>query len=185
MIDEINNFPNLVVLQTFSKAWGLAGLRVGLAFANEKIIALFNKVKPPYNISEIAQNAISDALENQEKVEDTIREIISEREKLIENLSKFSIVEKIYPTDANFVLVKTVDAEKIYKFLLDEKIVVRNRNNVEMCEGCLRITIGTPDENESLLTCFEEILPAKSAKISAKNKKLIFLNFVHFRVFRG
>ncbi len=151
LIEKINDFPNLVVLQTFSKAWGLAGLRVGLAFANEEIIELFNKVKPPYNISEIAQKAILDALENKEKVEKTIRKIGGEREKLIENLSKLKIVTKIYPTDANFVLVKTVDAEKIYRFLLDEKIVVRNRNNVEMCAGCLRITVGTPFENESLL----------------------------------
>jgi len=151
LIFDINNFPNLVVLQTFSKAWGLAGLRVGLAFANEEIVKLFNKVKPPYNISEIAQNAILEAFENSEKVEQTISEIISEREKLIKNLDNFSFVHRIYPTDANFILVKTTDAETIYKFLLDEKIVVRNRNNVELCEGCLRITIGTPQENESLL----------------------------------
>lgn len=151
LLDQINNFPNLVVLQTFSKAWGLAGLRVGLAFANEEIIKLFNKVKPPYNISEIAQNAILEAFENAEKVEKTIGKIISEREKLIKNLDNFSFVHRIYPTDANFILVKTTDAETIYKFLLDEKIVVRNRNNVELCEGCLRITIGTPQENESLL----------------------------------
>ena len=151
LIGEINIYPNLVILQTFSKAWGLAGLRVGLAFANEEIIALFNKVKPPYNVSEIAQKAISDALGNSEKVEKTIAKIIAEREKLIENLPKLSIIEKIYPTDANFVLVKTIDADSIYKFLLDEKIVVRNRNNVELCEGCLRITVGTPEENESLI----------------------------------
>lgn len=151
LIEDINNFPNLVVLQTFSKAWGLAGLRVGLAFANEKIIELFNKVKPPYNISAIAQKMILKALEKSEEVSETISEIIIEREKLVEKLSKFSIVEKIYPTDANFVLVKTVNADAIYDFLLNEKIVVRNRNNVELCEGCLRITIGTPDENKSLL----------------------------------
>ncbi len=151
MTKEIENMPNLVVLQTFSKAWGLAGLRVGLAFANEEIIDLFNKVKPPYNISQIAQDAILKALENVGKVDETISEIIKEREKLIENLAKLEIVTKIYPTDANFILVKTVDAERIYKFLLDEKIVVRNRNNVELCEGCLRITIGTPDENVSLV----------------------------------
>ncbi len=151
LLDEIENYKNLVVLQTFSKAWGLAGLRVGLAFANEEIIALFNKVKPPYNISEIAQSAIFDALEKTDQVERIIKEILSEREKLIENLSRISIVEKIYPTDANFVLVKTTEADSIYKFLLDEKIVVRNRANVELCEGCLRITIGTPDENESLI----------------------------------
>lgn len=157
LLSEINNFPNLVVLQTFSKAWGLAGLRVGLAFANEEIVKLFNKVKPPYNISEIAQNAILEAFENVEKVEKTISELISEREKLIENLDNFSFVHRIYPTDANFVLVKTSDAEKIYKFLLNEKIVVRNRNNIVLCEGCLRITIGTAEENELLLKSLEKI----------------------------
>ncbi len=151
LIDEIVNYPNLAVLQTFSKAWGLAGLRVGLAFASEEIIRLFNKVKPPHNVSQIAQEAILDALENHAKVEKTIAEIISEREKVIKNLQKLSTIDRIYPTDANFVLVKTSDAEKIYEFLLDDKIVVRNRNNVEMCLGCLRITVGTPEENESLL----------------------------------
>ncbi len=156
MMVEINNFPNLVVLQTFSKAWGLAGLRVGLAFANEEIVKLFNKVKPPYNISQIAQEAILDALENRETVEKIIAEIIFEREKLIGKLRGFSFVKTIYPTDANFILVKTIDAEKIYKFLLDEKIVVRNRNSVELCEGCLRITIGTSEENKSLLEALEK-----------------------------
>ena len=155
-VNEIGNFPNLVVLQTFSKAWGLAGLRVGLAFANSEIIKLFNKVKPPYNVSQIAQETILQAMENKSQVEKTIAEIVAEREKLINNLREFSFVTKIYPTDANFVLVKTSDAEAIYKFLLDEKIVVRNRNNVELCAGCLRITIGTPEENESLLKAFKE-----------------------------
>jgi histidinol-phosphate aminotransferase len=151
IIKEIENLPNLVILQTFSKAWGLAGLRVGLAFANEEIIALFNKVKPPYNISEIAQEAILDAIENREQVEKMISDIIKEREKLIENLLNLEFVTKIYPTDANFVLVKTIEADKIYRFLLEEKIVVRNRNNVELCEGCLRITVGTPEEDASLI----------------------------------
>ncbi len=154
LISEINNFPNLVVLQTFSKAWGLAGLRVGLAFANEEMIELFNKVKPPYNISEIAQKAILEALKNKPRVEEMIDEIISEREKLIKNLREFPFFTKIYPTDTNFVLVKTIDADKIYRFLLDENIVVRNRSNVEMCLGCLRITVGTPQENENLLKAF-------------------------------
>ncbi|MGI8544671.1 MAG: histidinol-phosphate transaminase [Aridibacter sp.] len=150
-ISEINNFKNLIVLQTFSKAWGLAGLRVGLAISNLEIIELFNKVKPPYNVSEIAQDAVLEALENKDLVENTITEIIFEREKLIENLSNLEIITKIYPTDANFVLVKTIDANKIYQHLIDEKIVVRNRNNVEMCEGCLRLTIGTHEENLSLI----------------------------------
>lgn len=154
---EINNFPNLVVLQTFSKAWGLAGLRVGLALANEEIIALFNKVKPPYNVSEIAQQAILRALENKSQAEKTIAEIIEERERLIKRLQKLSCVKKVYPSDANFVLVKTTDAEKIYKFLLAEKIVVRNRNNVELCAGCLRITVGTSEENDNLLEAISKI----------------------------
>ena len=157
LVGEINNFPNLVVLQTFSKAWGLAGLRVGLAFAGAEIIRLFNKVKPPYNISQIAQQAILEALKNQPEVKKTISEIISEREKLITGLRKFSFVKQIYPTDANFVLVKTDDANKIYNFLLGEKIVVRNRNNVELCAGCLRITIGTPDENSELLNALKKL----------------------------
>lgn len=157
LTDKINKSPNLVVLQTFSKAWGLAGLRVGLAFANEEIIQLFNKIKPPYNVSQIAQEAILDALKNRAKVEKMIAEIVSEREKLIKSLREFLFVTKIYPTDANFVLVKTTDAEGIYKFLRDEKIVVRNRSNVELCANCLRITIGTPDENLSLLNSLRKL----------------------------
>lgn len=157
LVSEINNFENLVVLQTFSKAWGLAGARVGLAFANQKTIALFNRVKPPYNVSQLAQEAILQALKNSAEVEKTITKIVSEREKLIENLSEISSVERIYPTDANFVLVKMTNAETIFQSLLDEKIVVRNRTNVEFCEGCLRITVGTPDENVSLLKALKSL----------------------------
>ncbi|HEX8286704.1 MAG TPA: histidinol-phosphate transaminase [Pyrinomonadaceae bacterium] len=164
-VEEIGNYPNLVVLQTFSKAWGLAGLRVGLAFANQETIKLFNKVKPPYNVSQIAQQAILKAFENESEVSEIIAEIIREREKLIERLNDYSFVIGIYPTDANFVLIETIDADLIYKFLLDEKIVVRNRNNVELCAGCLRITIGTPPENESLLKAL--------GKLAAENTVLL------------
>ena len=157
LVSEINNFPNLVVLQTFSKAWGLAGLRVGLAFADEKTIKLFNRVKPPYNVSQIAQEAILQAMENKSQVKETIAEIVSERGKLIEKLNEFSFVTKIYPSDANFILVKSTDAEQIYKFLLGEKIVVRNRSNVELCAGCLRITVGTIEENEVLLNSLKRL----------------------------
>jgi histidinol-phosphate aminotransferase len=155
LVAEIKHLPNLVVLQTFSKAWGLAGLRVGTAFANQEIIALFNKVKPPYNVSQIAQEAISQALENRERVEKMIAAIIDERERMIADLRALSFVRKIYPSEANFVLVKTTDADRIYKFLLEEKIVVRNRNNVELCEGCLRITVGTAEENAGLLAALK------------------------------
>ena len=157
LISEINSYKNLVILQTFSKAWGLAGARVGLAFADAETIALFNRVKPPYNVSQLAQDAILRALGCEAKIEKTIAEIVAERENLIEKLAEISCIEKIYPTDANFVLVKTTDVEKIYRFLLDEKIVVRNRNNVELCAGCLRITVGMPEENKSLLEALKKL----------------------------
>lgn len=154
--DEISNLPNVVVLQTFSKAWGLAGLRVGLAFANREIIALFNNVKPPYNVSQIAQEAILEAIANKDEFAGNLRGILSERARLLEGLSKLTIVKRIYPTDANFVLVRTDDADAIYRYLLTNAIVVRNRSRVELCEGCLRITIGTPDENDALLAALAD-----------------------------
>lgn len=157
LVGELSNLPNLVVLQTFSKAWGLAGLRVGLAFGNAEIVALLNKVKPPYNVSEIAQKAILNALENRAVVKWTIAGIINEREKMIEKLRDFSFVQNIYPTDANFVLVKMTNAELVYKFLLDEKIVVRNRSRVELCTDCLRITVGTPEENARLIAALKKL----------------------------
>lgn len=147
----IEKFPNLIVLQTFSKAWGLAGLRVGSAFASPEIIALFNKIKPPYNVSEVAQRALLEVFEKSTDFAASVLNIINERERLIEKLNRMPFVEKIYPSDANFLLVKVKNAEKIYRFLLGEKIVVRNRNNIELCAGCLRITVGTPPENDKLL----------------------------------
>jgi histidinol-phosphate aminotransferase len=157
LVSEINKFPNLVVLQTFSKAWGLAGLRVGLAFANVEIIELFNKVKPPYNVSQIAQELILRAFEHKLAVDKNIDAIISERERLIENLNKLQVITRNYLTDANFVLVKTLDANFVYQHLLSEEIVVRNRNNVELCEGCLRITVGTSEENDKLIETLKKI----------------------------
>jgi len=156
-VPEIGRFENLVVLQTFSKAWGLAGLRVGLAFANKEVTDLLNRVKPPYNVSEIAQEAILAALESKTEMDETVGRIIREREKLTGRLRTLPLVEKIYPTDANFVLVKTADADAVYRSLLEEKIVVRNRSNVEMCAGCLRLTVGTPEENEALVKALELI----------------------------
>jgi histidinol-phosphate aminotransferase len=151
-IDLIVNFPNLVILQTFSKAWGLAGLRVGMAFANDEIIGLLNKVKPPYNVSQIAQETLLAALDKKVEVEKVVAEIVRQRELLAAELQKFSFVTRIYPSDANFLLVKTSDANRIYKYLVEQKIVVRNRTNVELCQGCLRVTVGTPEENRTLLS---------------------------------
>ena len=151
MIAELASLPNLVVLQTFSKAWGMAGLRVGLAFASAEIIGLMNRVKPPYNVSGIAQRAVIDAFHDRESVEKWIDTALQQRTILAETLYQFESVETIYPSDANFILVKMADANDVYRFLLEEKVVVRNRNNVELCEGCLRITVGTPEENQRLI----------------------------------
>jgi histidinol-phosphate aminotransferase len=173
---EIKNHPNLVVLQTLSKAWGLAGARVGLAFADAEIIKFFNRVKPPYNISQPAQEIVLRALENAKIVKKNIAEIIAEREKLTARLRDFSFVTKIYPTDANFVLVKTTDAAKIYKFLLDEKIVVRNRSSVELCAGCLRITVGTPFENDKLLKSLRNLAAGNTEFLEEDQTKAVSKN---------
>lgn len=159
LVYEINGLPNLVVLQTFSKAWGMAGLRVGLAFANERIIELFNKVKPPYNVSKPAQELIRTAIRNQTTMHETVAKIVDERKWMAANLDIYSFVVKVFPSEANFLLVKTRNVSEVYNSLLDEGIVVRNRSNITLCEGCLRITIGTPEENQALLaalTKYEE-----------------------------
>jgi histidinol-phosphate aminotransferase len=155
LVQQIKNFPNLIVLQTFSKAWGLAGLRVGLAFSNEEIIGLYNKVKPPYNLSEVVQELMLKALDNEDKVEAMVKEILTERIILASELQKFSFVKKIFPSDANFLLVRFEDADLTYKFLIEEKIVVRNRSRIELCQGCLRITVGTSQENQELLQALQ------------------------------
>lgn len=150
-IQELTEYPNLVVLQTLSKAWGLAGLRVGMAFASEEIIEVFNKVKPPYNINEASQALALQALNNIEQVNGWIKETLNERDRLVLGLKDFDFVLDIYPSDANFILVKTSDAQGIYNFLVENGIIVRNRSSVTLCEGCLRITVGTPEENTSML----------------------------------
>lgn len=150
-IQELTEYANLVVLQTLSKAWGLAALRVGMAFASEEIIEVFNQVKPPYNINEASQTFALEALGNIEKVNGWIKETLKERDHLVLALKNFDFVLDIYPSDANFILVKTTDANKIYEFLVNQGIIVRNRTKVELCEGCLRITVGTPLENEMLI----------------------------------
>ncbi len=150
-IPELLNYPNLVILQTLSKAWGLAGLRVGMAFASRDIIDVFNKIKPPYNIGVVPQKLAAGALDNIAQVNDWIKEIVTEREKLSVGLSELPSVLKVYPSEASFILVKTTDAKRIYNYLVNSKIVIRDRSNVELCEGCLRITIGTPEENVQVL----------------------------------
>ena len=150
-VQELPDYPNLVVMQTFSKAWGLAGLRLGLAFASTDIIQVMNKVKPPYNISQVAQELVLQAVKEVGQVNDMITELVSMRDALSEVLSQMPVVEKVYPSDANFILVKIKEARKVYEFLLSRSIVVRDRSNVLLCNDCLRITIGTEEENTALI----------------------------------
>lgn len=151
-IQELTEYANLVVLHTLSKAWGLAGLRLGMAFASEEIIEVFNKVKPPYNINDASQQIALEALQHVERINNWIKLTVSEREKLIQELGELEIVLKIYPSDANFILAKTVDARGIYDHLVKNGIIVRDRSKIELCEGSLRITVGTPEENKALIT---------------------------------
>jgi histidinol-phosphate aminotransferase len=155
-IQELTEYANLVVLQTLSKAWGLAGLRVGMAFASEEIIEVMNKVKPPYNVNEASQQLALQALNNVSLVNLWIKETLEERDGLVLALKGFDFVLDIYPSDANFILVKTTNAKAIYDFLVQHGIIIRDRSKVELCEGCLRITIGTPDENKTLLSTLQQ-----------------------------
>jgi histidinol-phosphate aminotransferase len=150
-LKKLNQYPNLVILQTLSKAWALAGLRIGMAFASEEIIQILNKIKPPYNISVATQKLALQVLSDEEKAYQKIDIIKKEKEKLIKDLKTFDFIKKIYPSDTNFLLVKVKDATRLYKYLLTKNIVVRNRSNQPLCENSLRITIGTPEENVSLL----------------------------------
>jgi histidinol-phosphate aminotransferase len=155
-INQLKNYPNLVVMQTFSKAWGLAAVRCGMAFASAEIIALMNKVKPPYNVNDLTQKAVLKALKKKGQKEKMVKELLSEREKLVERLRQFTFVQHIYPSDANFVLVKVSQPNEMYNWLAANGVVVRNRSNVVLCEGCLRLTVGTPFENEKLLQVIKE-----------------------------
>ncbi|OIQ24143.1 MAG: histidinol-phosphate transaminase [Lacinutrix sp. MedPE-SW] len=148
-IKNINKYNNLIVSQTFSKAWGLAGVRVGVAYASEAIIELFNRVKPPYNVSTLNQEAVLNSLNNQIEVAKNIDTILSERKKLKDALSQLAIVKKIYPTDANFLLVEVDNADETYQYLINKKVIIRNRNT--QVENCIRITVGTSEENEKLI----------------------------------
>ena len=156
-VSLLEEYPNLVVLQTFSKAWGLAALRLGMAFASADIITILNNVKPPYNINQASQELAIKALEEVGQVNDMIKEIVAMREALSQVFSSLPFVEKVYPSDANFLLVKIKDARKVYEYLLTKGIVVRDRSNVTLCDSCLRITIGTEKENTLLVDALLEM----------------------------
>lgn len=149
-------YPNLIVLNTFSKAWGCAALRLGMAFASAEIIELFNKVKYPYNINLLTQEQADKILDRRFEVEDWVRLLLQERTKVMKAFAELPICKKVYPSDANFFLALVTDAQAIYDYLVEKGIIVRNRTRVELCNNCLRITIGTKSENIELLSALRQ-----------------------------
>lgn len=155
-IQDLTEYPNLVVMQTLSKAWGLAALRLGLCYASMDIIDLFNKVKPPYNINEASQQLALEALQNTQQVNEWIKEAVLQKEILVNEFHNFSFVKTVYPSDANFILIKVDDADLLYQYLASNEIVVRNRSKEIGCKNCLRISIGTPEENKILINTMKK-----------------------------
>ncbi|MUV02818.1 histidinol-phosphate transaminase [Flavobacterium rakeshii] len=155
LVNKLEQYPNLIVLQTLSKAWGLAAARVGIAYASPFIISLFNKVKPPYNISKLNYTAAIKALENTDNYEEQKKLLLEERQKLSEALSQIPIIRKVYPSQANFLLVEVSDANSVYQNLIQQGIIIRNRN--KEVKNCIRISIGTPQENKALLNALQNI----------------------------
>jgi len=150
-IQELTEYPNLVVMQTLSKAWGLAALRLGLCYASMDIIDIFNKVKPPYNVNDASQQLGLEALQDTDTVNNWIKQVVEQKNILRDAMQQLPFCEKIYPSDANFILVKVNDANKLYDYLSGNEVIVRNRSKDAHCENCLRITIGTPEENGVLI----------------------------------
>ena len=153
---ELAKYPNLIVLNTMSKAWGCAAIRLGMAFASEEIIGLFNKVKYPYNVNQLTQQQAMEALKDPYEVDNWVKILLQERARMIDAFKLLPICEKVYPTEANFFLAKMTDATKIYNYLVDRGIIVRNRHRVQLCMNCLRITIGTKTENSELIAALRQ-----------------------------
>ena len=157
LINLIGKYENLIITQTMSKAYGMAGIRLGMGFSNEKIISYINKIKPPYNINILTENKALEELKKVNEIKSNVNSILNQREKLISFLEKLDFVEKIYESDANFILVKVDNADLRYNQLLKKGIVVRNRTNQYLCQNCLRITVGTKDENKILIKTLNEL----------------------------
>ncbi|MDR3195143.1 MAG: histidinol-phosphate transaminase [Tannerella sp.] len=153
---DLDRYPNVIVLQTFSKAWGLASVRCGMAFASEEVIAYFNKVKYPYNLNLLTQNFVSEQLDHKSRKQEWVAYLLSQRTALAAHLEAIPWIEKVYPSDANFLLVKVPDANALYRSLVARGIIVRNRNGISLCAGCLRITVGTEAENTALIKALNE-----------------------------
>lgn len=156
-VEELEKYPHLVVLQTFSKAWGLAGLRLGVAYASEQVIKILNKIKYPYNVNIRTQELALDALENIYKKDIWVDEILSQRELLTKALRTLKVVDRVFPSDSNFLLVRVKDAPFTYNYLTEKGIIVRDRSRVSLCYNCIRITVGTPEENERLIQALKEL----------------------------
>ena len=153
---ELSKYPNLIVLNTMSKAWGCAAIRLGMAFASKDIIGLFNKVKYPYNVNLLTQQQALEALKDPFEVDNWVKVLLQERSRMADAFELLPICKKVYPTDANFFLARMTDAPKIYDYLVDKGIIVRNRHRVQLCENCLRITIGTKTENSELIAALRQ-----------------------------
>ena len=153
---ELGKYPNMIVLNTMSKAWGCAALRLGMAFASQAIIDIFNKVKYPYNVNLLTQQQALEALKDPFEVDQWVKVLLQERVRMMEAFRELPICEQVYPTDANFFLAKMTDATKIYNYLVDQGIIVRNRTRVQLCQNCLRITIGTKSENNELVAALRQ-----------------------------
>ncbi len=156
-LSQLNKYPNLIVTQTLSKAYGLAGIRLGICYASEEIIGVLNKIKPPYNVNQLTQQRALKRILNQDLVNQEVQQILNERAELIKALNRLEFVEALYPTDANFVLAKVDDANKRYQQLLEKQVVVRNRSTQPLCENTLRFTVGTPEENKKLIATLKEL----------------------------
>ena len=153
---ELANYPNIIVLNTFSKAWACAAIRLGMAFASNDIISLFNKVKYPYNVNLLTQEKAIEILHSPSKIQQWLSIITTERAHLLPAIGELPICQHVYPTDSNFFLVRVTDADGIYRYLVERGIIVRNRNRVALCGNCLRITVGTPQENCELLSALRQ-----------------------------
>ena len=158
-ISELDKFQNVMVLQTFSKAWGLASLRLGMAFGSEELIKLLNKIKYPYNINGLTQRALLDNIDNINFMKDSVRKLNQNREKVVFELKKLSNVLNIFPSDANFLLVKFIDAKKVFDYLIEQKVIVRDRSKVILCENSLRISVGSEEENHVLINLLNQYKP--------------------------
>ena len=157
LLKDLDKYPNLIVLQTFSKAWGCAAIRLGMAFASPEIIAIFNKIKYPYNVNRLTQEEAIRVLQHPETIKGWVNTLLEERARVMEEFVKLPCCVRVFPTDANFFLAKVYEATQIYNYLVSEGIIVRNRTNVALCNDCLRITIGTKEENDALLDALRKV----------------------------